>query len=45
MMAMIMMNIMRPSTYPSLLTVYGSDRIPAPITVFIIVVTVSRKSV
>jgi hypothetical protein len=32
------------NTYPHLLTTYGSPKIPDPITVLIIVVTVSRKS-
>jgi len=31
-------------TYPHLLTTYGRPSIPDPITVFIIVVTVSKKS-
>lgn len=43
---MIITNIktIRLNTYPKRLTVRGRDRIPAPITVFIIVVTLSKKS-
>lgn len=39
-----MAKTIRANTYPSLLTVNGRDKIPAPITVFITVVTVSKKS-
>ena len=37
-------NIITPNTYPKREIVKGKDRIPAPITVFMMVVTVSMKS-
>ncbi len=33
------------NTYPNFPTVNGKERIPAPITVFIMVVTVNKKSI
>jgi uncharacterized membrane protein len=39
-----MTNTNIPMIYPNLLTVYGRVRIPAPITVFMIVATDSKKS-